>query len=105
MHCGTNEQSRAHRHLPSEAAMRRGRLSAMETLASTFSRLGIQIDGNRAWDIQIHDAAVPVRIVSQGYFGLAESYADGGWDCVALDSFFERLYRAQSSYLPSWHVI
>ena len=52
---------------------------------------GVQINGNRTWDIQIHNPNFYKRVLSGGSLGLGESYMDGWWDCEALDQFFERI--------------
>ena len=51
----------------------------------------VQINGNRPWDIQIHNPNFYKRILSGGSLALGESYMDGWWDCEALDQFFERI--------------
>ncbi|MEN8123009.1 MAG: class I SAM-dependent methyltransferase [Bacteroidota bacterium] len=51
----------------------------------------VQINGNRPWDIQIHNPNFYARILSGGSLALGESYMDGWWDCEALDQFFERI--------------
>jgi cyclopropane-fatty-acyl-phospholipid synthase len=54
---------------------------------------GIQINGDRLWDIQIHNDKFYGRVLIQGALGLGESYMDGWWDCDALDEFFNRALR------------
>ena len=51
----------------------------------------VQINGNRPWDIQIHDPNFYERVLSGGSLALGESYMDGWWDCEALDQFFEKI--------------
>jgi cyclopropane-fatty-acyl-phospholipid synthase len=50
----------------------------------------IQINGNRPWDIQVHNPKFYERVLSGGSLALGESYMDGWWDCEALDQFFEK---------------
>ncbi|MCK5256110.1 MAG: cyclopropane-fatty-acyl-phospholipid synthase, partial [Deltaproteobacteria bacterium] len=50
----------------------------------------VQINGNRPWDIQIHNPNFYKKVLSGGSLALGESYMDGWWDCEALDQFFER---------------
>lgn len=52
---------------------------------------GVQINGNKIWDIQVHNPDFYERILSGGSLALGESYMDGWWDCEALDQFFERI--------------
>lgn len=51
----------------------------------------IQINGNRAWDLQIHDDRFYKRVLSEDALGLGESYIEGWWDVDELDQFFFRL--------------
>ena len=51
----------------------------------------VQINGNRPWDIRIHNPNFYERVLSGGSVALGESYMDGWWDCEALDQFFERI--------------
>ena len=52
---------------------------------------GVQINGNKPWDIQIHNPNFYERVLSGGSLAVGESYMDGWWDCEALDQFFERI--------------
>ena len=51
----------------------------------------IRINGDRPWDIQVHNPDLYQRVLSGGSLDLGESYMDGWWDCEALDRFFERI--------------
>lgn len=64
-------------------------------IADLLARADIQVNGTRPWDIQVHDARLFDRILSQGSLGAGEAYMDGWWDCERLDQMFERLTRAQ----------
>jgi cyclopropane-fatty-acyl-phospholipid synthase len=55
----------------------------------------VQINGNRPWDIQIHNHKFYERVLAGGSLGLGESYMDGWWDCEALDQFFDRILSAK----------
>ena len=55
----------------------------------------IEINGNRPWDIQIHNGKFYKRVLTQGELGLGESYMDGWWDCAELDGFIYRVLKAQ----------
>lgn len=54
---------------------------------------GIEINGDRPWDITVHDERCFGRIVKNGLVGLGETYADGLWDCDALDQMMTRCLR------------
>ena len=75
-----------------------GRRQASARWAATTQRLldpaEVRIDGQRPWDIQVHDPRFFRRVLTQGSLGLGESYMDGWWDCDRLDVFIERIMRA-----------
>jgi len=64
-----------------------------EKLAETAD---IRIDGDRPWDITVHDERMFQRVLAHGTRGLGEAYMDGWWDCDQLD---ELVRRAQSADL------
>ena len=53
------------------------------------------INGESPWDIQVHNDRFYQRVLSEAAFGLGESYMDGWWDCVALDEFINRVFKAK----------
>lgn len=55
---------------------------------------GIQLDGDRPWDLRMHDDRLPARLLAQGSLGLGESYMDDWWDVPALDDFLSRVLDA-----------
>lgn len=56
---------------------------------------GIEINGSRDWDIQVHNPKFYERALSEGNLGLGEAYMDGWWDCAAIDQFIDRVLRAK----------
>ncbi|MGM0480680.1 MAG: cyclopropane fatty acyl phospholipid synthase [Pseudomonadota bacterium] len=59
-----------------------------------LSRADIRLNGDRAWDMQVHDEAVFEQALSRGNLGLGETYMAGLWDAPKLDQFFYRLLRS-----------
>lgn len=57
---------------------------------------GIRIDGDRPWDVRVHDDRVYSRVLALGTLGLGEAYMEGWWDCDAID---EMVARAQTGGL------
>jgi len=55
----------------------------------------VKINGDRPWDIQVHDHRFYDRILRQESLGLGEAYMDRWWDCDALDQFFMKITRAR----------
>ncbi|MDD5363932.1 MAG: cyclopropane fatty acyl phospholipid synthase [Gallionellaceae bacterium] len=60
-------------------------------LRELVAAAGVRFNGDDPWDIQVHDADVYRRILSQGSLGFGEAYMDGLWDCQRLDQLFHRL--------------
>lgn len=67
----------------------RGRLESLLAIAD------IRIDGDRPWDIQVHDEKLFPRIFADGPLGFGEGYMDGWWDCERLDDMACRVCRAE----------
>jgi len=71
-----------------------------------FSLAGININGNKPWDIQIHDERFYARVLSGGSLALGESYMDGWWDCKNLDQFFDKILSAKlDKKIRPWKLI
>jgi len=60
-----------------------------------LTRAGIAVNGNRPWDLQLHDERMFRSVALFGNLGLGESYMRGWFDCQALDQFFDRVLRAR----------
>jgi cyclopropane-fatty-acyl-phospholipid synthase len=54
----------------------------------------IQINGNKPWDLKVHDERLYERILRNSSLGLGEGYMDGWWDCEAIDQFITRVLKA-----------
>lgn len=71
----------------------------------------VRIDGDRPWDITVHNPAFYKRVLAGGSLALGESYMDGWWDCNALDSFAERILAAgldrkvRDSRRMMWNIV
>jgi len=55
---------------------------------------GITIDGNKPYDLIVHNNRVFKKVFKSGSVGLGESYMEGDWDTKKLDEFFYRLFRS-----------
>src|SRR5258708_6943298 len=53
----------------------------------------VRINGDRPWDLQIHDDRFFDRVLANGTLGLGESYMQGWWDCDSIDEFFTQALR------------
>jgi cyclopropane-fatty-acyl-phospholipid synthase len=70
-------------------------VSAKEEVRKLLEVAGIEIDGERPWDITVHDERLYRRVLAEGSVGAGESYMDAWWDAEALDQFFTRVQRAR----------
>ncbi len=53
---------------------------------------GLEINGKKACDPQIHNPRFFRRVLAEGSIGLGESYMEKWWDCAQPDDFFHRLF-------------
>lgn len=70
-----------------------------------LSLADIKIDGDRPWDIQVHDDRLYARVFSQGSLGLGEAYMDGWWDAEKLDLFFEKILGANLDHKIAYNPV
>jgi cyclopropane-fatty-acyl-phospholipid synthase len=54
----------------------------------------VQVNGDRPWDLRVHDGRFYDRVLAHGTLGLGESYMDAWWDCDALDEMMARALKA-----------
>ena len=54
----------------------------------------VQINGNRDWDIQVHNTQFYGRMLRDGSIAFGETYMDGWWDVKRIDDLMFRLLRA-----------
>ncbi len=76
-------------------------------IRALLSEAGITVNGDKPFDIQVHNNKYYQRILTEGALGLGESYMDSWWDCKALDQFFDRVTRAdlESRLKGSWKLL
>lgn len=76
------------------SGMRRNMSSWQKRIEQLFAPADIILNGNRAWDITVHNPNLFRRLMAHGSLGLGESYMDGWWDCEKLDELVCRLLNA-----------
>jgi cyclopropane-fatty-acyl-phospholipid synthase len=54
----------------------------------------VRINGERSWDIRVHDERFFRRVLAQGTLGLGEAYMEGWWDCDRIDEMIHKVLRA-----------
>jgi cyclopropane-fatty-acyl-phospholipid synthase len=78
------------------------RATAESLITEWLASADIQVDGQRPWDITVHDPRFYNRVLADGSLGVGESYMDGWWDCARIDEFLTRALRASiDKRLPS----
>jgi cyclopropane-fatty-acyl-phospholipid synthase len=83
--------------LSTSAGERRGRESPtadFTVFRELLARADVRLNGDRPWDIQVHNPRMASRILGHGSMGAGESYMDGDWDCDQLDDMLARVMRA-----------
>lgn len=55
---------------------------------------GVEVGGNRPWDIHVHDDRLYSRMLADKNLGLGEGYMQGWWNCERVDQFIEQLVRS-----------
>ncbi|MGZ5052265.1 MAG: cyclopropane fatty acyl phospholipid synthase [Methylobacter sp.] len=55
----------------------------------------IAFNGDKPWDIQVYNADLYERILTQGSLGFGEAYMDGWWDSDRLDELFLKICQAK----------
>lgn len=70
----------------------------------------VEINGSRAWDIQVHNDSLYRRVFAEGSLGLGESYMDQWWSVEALDQFICKVLSAKldtaiNPYRMIWLVL
>ena len=55
--------------------------------------IDVEINGNRPWDITVHNPDLYKSILFNGSLGFGESYMKGWFDCERLDLFFEKVLK------------
>lgn len=65
-------------------------IAAKEVISKMLADADIRINGDRPWDIQIHNEDLYARALRQGTLGVGEAYMDGWWDCEQLDEMFHK---------------
>lgn len=63
-------------------------------IESLLNNADVRINGERPFDIQVHNNLFYKRVLQQGSIGLGESYMEGWWDCDKLDEMISRIIRA-----------
>lgn len=69
--------------------------NARRHFESLLSHADIRLDGDRPWDIRVHNPETFRRTLVHGSLGFGEAYMDGWWDCDDLDAMLTRVFQAK----------
>lgn len=70
-------------------------MNAKDLLAQTLAKADIVINGDRPWDIRVHNDELYKRVFREGTMGIGEAYMESWWDCDRLDIAFDKAIRAR----------
>jgi cyclopropane-fatty-acyl-phospholipid synthase len=65
-----------------------------EVVEHLLGLAGITVNGDKAYDMQVHNEKLYRRLIADAALGLGESYMDGWWDAPALDQLIARITAA-----------
>jgi cyclopropane-fatty-acyl-phospholipid synthase len=63
-------------------------------IATVAKHADVQFNGERPWDLQVHNPALFNKLLRHGSLALGNSYVKGDWDCEQLDELINRLLQA-----------
>jgi cyclopropane-fatty-acyl-phospholipid synthase len=64
-------------------------------IATVAKNADVQFNGERPWDLQVHNPALFTDLLRHGSLALGNSYVRGDWDCDQLDELINRLLQAK----------
>ncbi len=67
---------------------------AKATIERLLEGTNIKINGDRPWDIRVHDERTYGAVLWGGSLALGETYMAGWWDCDQIDELITRIFRA-----------
>ncbi|GAB7023602.1 cyclopropane fatty acyl phospholipid synthase [Salidesulfovibrio brasiliensis] len=75
-----------------------------DTIRHLMESADVVINGERPWDIRVHDDRWYKRIWREKNLGLGESYMDGWWDCPSIDDMIHRVLSARLDQVIKGHI-
>lgn len=69
-------------------------MKAKDKVSEILEIADVKINGNRPWDLQVHDERLYNRVLSGGSLAVGESYMDGWWDVEDLSEFITKIFKA-----------
>lgn len=79
---------------------------AKQFVQSLLNEADVQINGNRPWDIQIHNERTFDRVLAQGSLGFGEAYMDSWWDAASIDQLLTHIFNTNlETRVKPWQMI
>ena len=72
-------------------------MSIPAALVAIAAAADVRFDGDRPWDLQVHDARFYRDVLHGGSLALGQGYVRGSWDCQQLDELICRLLRVDAN--------
>lgn len=72
-------------------------MSIPAALATIAEAADVRFDGDRPWDLQVHDSRFYRDVLRGGSLALGHGYVRGTWDCEQLDELICRLLRVDAN--------
>ena len=68
---------------------------------------GIRVNGNKPWDIKVHNEKFYSRALADGSLGIGEAYVEKWWNCLQLDEFYCRVLNAnlEDRIKTNWRIL
>lgn len=67
-----------------------------------FRRFDIRINGDRPWDIQVHDRSIYRDILLKGSLGFGDGFVNQKWSCKNLDQLFVKILSVDRPNIKSF---
>lgn len=67
------------------------------SLAAIVEAADVRFNGDRPWDLQVHNPQLYRALLQQGSLALGNGYVRGDWDCEQLDELICRLLRSDAN--------
>ncbi len=74
--------------------MKNNKIQSEELVKSMLNMAGIEVNGQKDTDLQVHNPEFYNRIIRDGSFGFGESYMDGWWDVKNMDEMICNILKA-----------
>ncbi len=81
-------------------------MSAQHKVEELLGLADVKINGDRPWDLKVHEPRLYERVLATGSLGFGEAYMDGWWDCDAVDQLIYHLIRAHiDEKVSPWRLL